>query len=263
MKKLVKKVLAIVLAVTIVPSNSTFASKFDELNNKILESKEKLKDEAKHITVTDIKDNPDYRLELFRYTALEEIIPSLKFEKSPYDFVQNKYEKKFNIIEKCCTAIGTTLGAGLGLICGRILRNKDKQNLSKELSKENVDNNKQQTNKLFLKQINYFGLTCIVSLFAFVFGGLMKCTSGFYGLRFMRKERTKLEIEKSNALLAIKGLISSIEYNKWKFEDSILVQINSGEKYHTAVPTMVTCGIDYSEEEKTTFWRLLKSYLKI
>lgn len=114
MKKLFQKILAIVLLVSIVPNNYTFANKFDDLNDKILESKERLKSGEKHITVTDIKNNPEYSLELFRYTALDEIIPSLKFEKDPYKFVKDTYEKKINVIENICTAVGAFIGADLG-----------------------------------------------------------------------------------------------------------------------------------------------------
>lgn len=50
---------------------------------------------------------------------MDEIIPSLNFEKDPNKFVKDNYEKFFNIVEKCCTIIGAFAGAGLGWIFGK------------------------------------------------------------------------------------------------------------------------------------------------
>ena len=61
---------------------SVFA--IDRLDSKILEAKKDLKSGAQHIHATVTKNGKiEYRLEFFRYTDLDEVIPSLRFEKDP------------------------------------------------------------------------------------------------------------------------------------------------------------------------------------
>ena len=58
---------------------------------------------------------------------MDEIIPSLKFEKDPNKFVKDTYGKNFDIIEKCCTAIDIFVGAGLGWIFWKWVDKKGKK----------------------------------------------------------------------------------------------------------------------------------------
>lgn len=78
-------------------------------------AKEKIKMGEKHVTVQNEKNIPDYRLELFRYTALDEIIPSLSFEKEPHKFIESKYGSTFNLIKNIATGAGLILGAIFGV----------------------------------------------------------------------------------------------------------------------------------------------------
>ena len=88
---------------------SVFA--IDRLDSKILEAKKDLKSGAQHIHATVTKNGKiEYRLEFFRYTDLDEVIPSLRFEKDPNKFVKDTYEKNFKIIENCLTTIGAFAG---------------------------------------------------------------------------------------------------------------------------------------------------------
>ena len=88
---------------------SVFA--IDRLDSKILEAKKDLKSGAQHIHATVTKNGKiEYRLEFFRYTDLDEVIPSLRFEKDPNKFVKDTYEKNFKIIENCLTTLGAFAG---------------------------------------------------------------------------------------------------------------------------------------------------------
>ncbi len=264
--KILKKffIFVLVFMLLFAPNNSSLAINDSLL--KIQESQEKLKSGAQHITVTKIKGEPMHYFELFRYTALDDIIPSLKFEKDPWGIINNKYEKKFKIIKNFCTAIGAFAGAGLGWIFWKWVNNHQEGESKKLEPKEKIEQNNFKGNENpsgSLDKIKKSALpTFVVSASAAAFGVLMNLISSLYSSNFMEKEREKLYIEKENALLVMKCLLTHIDRKNWEHGDSILIQINSNPNYPTAVPTMVKSGINYSNEEIKNFPKAFETLKK-
>lgn len=258
MSGILRNLLSFVLMVTVCFAG-TFAFATNDFLLKLQEAQEKLKSGAQHITVTKIKDEPMRYLELFRYTALDDIISSLRFEKNPWEFIKNKYEKKFNMIENCCTAVGAFAGAGLGRIFWEWVNNqegKDKKldpNLyQKKYEQKNFKKNENSSN--FLGKIKKLALpTSIVSACMVVFSAFTNFISSLYSSNFMAKEYKKLYVGRGNALMAMECLLRLIDRKNWKQGDSILIQINSNPNYPTAVPTVIKSGINYSDKEKKCF----------
>lgn len=267
MKNLFKNILSFMLVFAVCFAGY-FAFAIDELDFKVLEAKKKLKAGAQHVQATVIKKGKvEHRLEVFRYTDLDEIIPSLNFEKDPNKFVKDAYEKILNIIEKCCTAIGALAGVGLGWKFWKWLDKESKKNLDPKLM--NPESNPKHAEKnvkkfvLFTRIKNILLPTLFVSASVFAFGGFMKSLSSFCSDTFIGNKIEKLKIKKRNALYAMSLLLDYIE--NWPQSDSVFIQMDCNPGYYKGVSCFITSEIKYSEEDKRLFpqaFEKLKNDLK-
>ena len=228
--KIIKKCLTLLLMTTLsfnVFNLSTFAEKdgfdkcrelsgmiYDNLSCYFEEAKDKIKSGASRVTIQNEKNIPNYRLEFFRYTALDEIVPDLPFEtdeKKWNEIIKSKYANTFNLIKMI--AIGT--GALSGLLYVKVLSHIGNKSVS---DKSNEDVNTQRdaigTNK---KPIGDNKLTYLVSaiLGSGIFTFLGKIIAGGKISEFENQKLKELKIEKENALSAMKSIKTFIENGIW------------------------------------------------
>lgn len=257
--KILKKVFTSVLifAILLAQYNSSFA--INDFNLKFQEAQDALKAGAQYIVVNKIKNEPMHYFELFRYTALDDIILKLKFEKDPWEFIENKYEKKFKTLRNYSTVAGTFAGAGLGILFWKwITGNSGKEKkfdlkiYQEELKQKTLHKNNEKSS-LLAKFKKMLLPTFIVSASMATTSMLIKLITRICLNNFMEKECKKLYVERENALLAMRCLLNQIESKNWEQGDSILIQMNSNPDYPTAVPSMINSGIDYSSEEIKKF----------
>ena len=233
--KIIKKCLTLLLMTTLsfnVFNLSTFAEKdgfdkcrelsgmiYDNLSCYFEEAKDKIKSGASRVTIQNEKNIPNYRLEFFRYTALDEIVPDLPFEtdeKKWNEIIKSKYANTFNLIKMI--AIGT--GALSGLLYVKVLSHIGNKSVS---DKSNEDVNTQRdaigTNK---KPIGDNKLTYLVSaiLGSGIFTFLGKIIAGGKISEF-----EELKIEKENALSAMKSIKTFIENGIWKHGNCLCIQL--------------------------------------
>lgn len=269
MSGILRNLLSFVLMVTVCFAGTvTFAFTANELDFKFLESQKELKAGAQHVQATVTKKGKlEHRLEFFRYTDLDEIIPSLNFEKDPNKFVKDNYENFFNIVEKCCTVISAFAGAGLGWIFGKWVDKEGKKNSASKLTKPEsspkpVEKNEKKLG--LLTRIKNLSIPILLALASvFTFGGFMKSLSNFCSDTFMRDKLEKLKIEKRNALYAMRLLLDYIE--DWQESDSIFIQIDCNPDYYKGLASFITSEIEYSKEDKELFpqaFEKLKKELK-
>ena len=238
--KIIKKCLTLLLMTTLsfnVFNLSTFAEKdgfdkcrelsgmiYDNLSCYFEEAKDKIKSGASRVTIQNEKNIPNYRLEFFRYTALDEIVPDLPFEtdeKKWNEIIKSKYANTFNLIKMI--AIGT--GALSGLLYVKVLSHIGNKSVS---DKSNEDVNTQRdaigTNK---KPIGDNKLTYLVSaiLGSGIFTFLGKIIAGGKISEFENQKLKELKIEKENALSAMKSIKTFIENGIWKHGNCLCIQL--------------------------------------
>lgn len=215
-------------------------------------AKEKIKAGERHVTVQNERNIPNHRLELFRYTALDEIIPSLKFEKEPDRFIDNKYRNTFNLIKSISTGMGLIVGVIWGIWLPKgisYLKNKLNKQPNESVNSTNLpkntktDPNKTNKNNNWIK----FVLSIIGSgIFAFLGRTLAECGI----LNFKYQKYNKLRIDKKNSLLAMECLSDDILENKWKNSDCIFIKTDLNKDSYESVPFFLKIGVNYSSEEK-------------
>ena len=227
-------------------------------------AKEKIKMGEKHVTVQNEKNIPNYRLELFRYTALDEIILSLKFEKEPDKFIKNKYRDTFNLIKNISTGVGIIVGVifGLwlpkGISCLNSRLNKKSAKIIKQASsfqntKTDRNNLSKNKNDKWLK----FSLSIILSgLIAFLGRTLAE-----YGIaNFESKELKKMLIKKRNSLMAIESAMNHIDDKDWVDGNVFYIrECLDVDTYNTVTGFLYvdeeSNSLTYSKDEKKYFNR--------
>lgn len=248
--KILKKFFISVLVFILVLFQNKSSFAMNDFDLKFQEAQDDLKSGAQYILVTKIKNEPMHCFELFRYTALDDIISSLKFEKDPWEFIENKYGKKVKILRNYSTVAATFVGAGLGILFWKwITGNSDKE---KKFEQKILNGNNKKSS--FLDKLKKRLLPAFVVLAGMLTTSmLISLITKIYSNNFMEEECKKLYVEKENALSAMKDLITHIECKNWEQGDSILIQINSNPNYPTAVPTIINSGVNYSNEEIKKF----------
>ena len=201
----------------------------DNLNCYFDEAKEQIKAGASHITVKNEKNIPNQRLEFFRYTALDEVVPSLLFEIEPNKFIQDKYGKTFSLAKKIGTGIGAVVGAIVMPLYIKALyyvankRNKnvqDESNKIKEASEKLADINKKSNQGD--KWVKLFFTILGSGVFAF----LGKTFAEYMISNFELKEHKKLFMKKRNALMAMESAVNHISDEDWKYGHILYIHEN-------------------------------------
>ena len=257
--KILKKFFISVLVFILVLFQNKSSFAMSDFDLKFQEAQDDLKSGAQYILVTKIKNEPMHCFELFRYTALDDIISSLKFEKDPWEFIENKYGKKVKILRNYSTVAATFVGAGLGILFWKwITGNSDKEKkfdlkVSQEKFEQKILNGNNKKSSFLDKLKKRLLPTFVVLAGMLTTSMLISLITKIYSNNFMEEECKKLYVEKENALSAMKDLITHIERKNWEQGDSILIQINSNPNYPTAVPTIINSGINYSNEEIKKF----------
>lgn len=246
---LLKKFTVLVLSLLVVSNNFALATYDNNFKSKLFDAQERLKNGETHVTIKNIGDDPNKYFELFRYTALDEIVNGLNFENNPYEFVEKTYGKSFNIIENCGTAFGAMLGAGLGFLSWNFFKKITNKNESKKDLKN--DNAEYKDNSHKAKNSFIFSVVDLIHIF--LFGLLSKSFSSFCLNKFKQNQCDKLEVEKGNAISVAELLLGNIKKGNWKYGDSILIQIDTNIKHPSAVPTMINSNLNYTNEERLNF----------
>lgn len=192
----------------------------DNLNCYFEEAKKQISLGTNHITVKNEKNIPNHRLEFFRYTALDEVVPCLLFEIEPNKFIQDKYGKTFSLAKKVGTGIGAVVGAivmplyikALSYVSNK--RNKnvlDKSNKIEEASEKVAETNKKSNQGD--KWVKLFFTILGSGVFAF----LGKAFAEYMISNFEIKEHKRLLMEKRNALMAMESAMNHISDEDWKY----------------------------------------------
>lgn len=268
--KIIREFLAILIIISMhtnilsMPAHS-YDESFDDCRklNEVLsknlycyveKAKEKIKMGEKHVTVQNEKNIPDYRLELFRYTALDEIIPSLKFEKEPDKFIETKYGYTFKLIKNISTGAGLIVGAILGLWLPKgiaYLRSKLNKQSNEPVNSTNLPQNTKASQNKPNKNKNDNWIKFILSIIGsgiFAFLGRILAECGI--LNFKDQKYNKLKIDKENSLLAMGCLSDDILENKWKNSDCIFIKTDLNKDNYESAPVFLKIGLNYSSEEK-------------
>lgn len=242
--KIIKKCLTLLLMTTLsfnIFNLSTFAEEdgfdkcrklsgmvHDNLSCYFEEAKDKIKSGASRVTIQNEKNIPNYRLEFFRYTALDEIVPNLPFEtdeKKWNEIIKSKYANTFNSIKMIGAGTGALIGALSGLLYVKVLSHIGNKSVS-DKSDENVNTQRDaiDTNK---KPIRDNKLTYLVSaiLGSGIFTFLGKIIVGGKISEFENQKLKELKIEKENALSVMKSIKTFIENGIWKHGNCLCIQL--------------------------------------